>query len=286
MNKDELMNQILDNKDVNKIVKTNKLSADELSNNLTTLYSFIVDYNKCTGCKGLNQCKQFTVGKEPKLNYNGYFSISYVDCPFVQKINKKVNMQNSLLTYGCDINLDEKETLFMNVNRNELYNKAKIIYDKFMNCENPKGLFIYGPYGCGKTYFLKYYTKMLIKDGATVVFAYFPDLIRTIKSSVLIEGAVEEIIDNLKAADVLILDDFGGETMTPYIRDEVLGSVLQDRMERKALTFITSNLSPETLHQHLMESTKDIDELRAQRIEERIKSLMEFVPLNDINYRQ
>ena len=48
---------------------------------------------------------------------------------------------------------------------------------------------------------------------------------------------------------------------------------------------MTSNLDPVSLHNHLAETAKDIDELRASRIEERIRVLMEFVELNDTNYR-
>ena len=84
---------------------------------------------------------------------------------------------------------------------------------------------------------------------------------------------------------MLFLDDFGGETTTSFIRDEVLGAVLQERMENYKLTFMTSNLDPVSLHNHLAETAKDIDELRASRIEERIRVLMEFVELNDTNYR-
>jgi DNA replication protein DnaC len=57
-------------------------------------------------------------------------------------------------------------------------------------------------------------------------------------------------------------------------------------MENRKLTFITSNLDPASLHNHLAETAKDVDELKASRIEERIRILMEFVELNDSNYRK
>jgi primosomal protein DnaI len=122
------------------------------------------------------------------------------------------------------------------------------------------------------------------ENGKKVVFAYYPDLIRQIKSSIS-TGGLESTVDILKEADVLFLDDFGGETTTAFIRDEVLGAVLQDRMENKKLTFMTSNLDPAMLHNHLAETSKDVDELKASRIEERIRVLMEFVEINDIDYR-
>jgi len=85
--------------------------------------------------------------------------------------------------------------------------------------------------------------------------------------------------------EVLMLDDFGGETLTSYLRDEVLGAILQERMTNNRLTFMSSNLDPELLLAHLKESNRDIDDLRASRIYERIRTLMEFVKLVDEDYR-
>ena len=113
---------------------------------------------------------------------------------------------------------------------------------------------------------------------------YFPDLVRTIKAE--ITQGIEGYVEDLKNCDVLILDDFGGESMSPYIRDEVLGAVLQDRMENKKLTFITTNLDKDNLHEHLAESHQNIDDLKATRVEQRIYTLMEVFDFKDINYRK
>jgi primosomal protein DnaI len=151
--------------------------------------------------------------------------------------------------------------------------------------EQVKGIYLHGPYGCGKSYIMAWLANKFAENGKKVVFAYYPDLIRQIKSSIA-TGGLEEAVETLKDADVLFLDDFGGETTTTFIRDEVLGAVLQERMENRKLTFITSNLDPASLHNHLAETAKDVDELKASRIEERITILMEFVELNDSNYRK
>ena len=93
------------------------------------------------------------------------------------------------------------------------------------------------------------------------------------------------MIEQLKMVEVLILDDFGGETLTGYLRDEVLGAILQERMTNNRLTFMSSNLDQELLLAHLKESNLDIYDLRASRIYERIRTLMEFVKLVDEDYR-
>ena len=148
-----------------------------------------------------------------------------------------------------------------------------------------KGLYIHGRYGCGKTYLLAYLAKELAYRGHKVLFAYYPDLVRTLKSSIA-TGNLEDVVDRLKEVEILMLDDFGGEMLTSFIRDEVLGSILQDRMLNKRLTFISSNLDENLLFEHLKDTGREIDELRASRINERIKTLMTFVQLDDENHRK
>ena len=89
----------------------------------------------------------------------------------------------------------------------------------------------------------------------------------------------------MKNVEVLVLDDFGGETPSSYIRDEVLLPILQERMIYKRPTFMSSNLNTEQLLEHLAEGKTGVDMTRASRVWERIKALMDFVELNDNNYR-
>ena len=192
----------------------------------------------------------------------------------------------NLTTLACNLDNVDATSLFNDKpSRNIIYTKMMNIYNKTMNNETVKGIYLHGPYGCGKSYIMACFANKFAESGKKVVFAYYPDLIRQIKSSIS-NGGLEEAVEVLKEADVLFLDDFGGETTTTFIRDEVLGAVLQERMENRKLTFITSNLDPASLHNHLAETAKDVDELKASRIEERIRILMEFVELNDSNYRK
>ena len=178
------------------------------------------------------------------------------------------------------------KNLYKNVStRREIYQKLKDIYDnKVNNVNDNRGLFIHGSYGTGKSYICGCFAKAFARAGFNTIIAFYPELIRIIKSSIG-TGLIEEYIDLLKNADVLFLDDFGGEVSTQFIRDEVLFPILQYRMEHHMLTFMTSNLDKSTLHAHLSETTQSLDETKAYRIEERINALMDFVELKDVNYR-
>jgi len=49
----------------------------------------------------------------------------------------------------------------------------------------------------------------------------------------------------------LILDDIGAESISEWVRDEVLGAILQYRMSENLPTCYTSNFDYELLEQYL-----------------------------------
>ena len=148
-----------------------------------------------------------------------------------------------------------------------------------------KGLYLHGSYGTGKTYLLGYLADKLTYLGAEVVFVYYPDFVRLVKSSIS-DGTLEDLINLVKEAEVLIIDDFGGDSMTAFIRDEVLMTILHHRMVTNGLTFMSSNLDYVGLKAHLASTATENDEVKASRIIERIITLMDCLELKDENYRR
>ena len=89
----------------------------------------------------------------------------------------------------------------------------------------------------------------------------------------------------LKKCDILLIDDLGAETVTSWSRDEVLGTILQYRMENNLSIFITSNLTIEELETHLSIIKNNTDKVKARRIIERIKQLTNDIELISVNRR-
>jgi primosomal protein DnaI len=126
--------------------------------------------------------------------------------------------------------------------------------------------------------------KNLSEKGAKVFIAYYPDLTRHLRSSVA-TGELEKMIIKLKNYDILMLDDIGADTNSAFIRDEILGPVLQYRLHANLPVCMTSNFSFSELRNHFMESKNDLDVLKSDRIIERLRYLMTEVKLADRNYR-
>lgn len=82
-----------------------------------------------------------------------------------------------------------------------------------------------------------------------------------------------DVMEEIMTCDVLLIDDIGAENNSPWSRDEVLGTILQYRMDSDLTTFFTSNFTINELETELSETNKGTDLIKARRIIERIKYL-------------
>lgn len=90
----------------------------------------------------------------------------------------------------------------------------------------------------------------------------------------------------LKEVPVLILDDIGAETLSPWARDEVLGAILQYRVSENLPVLYTSNYTYDELEEHLAHSQKaGVEQLKAMRIMERIRYYTDAYKVDGINRR-
>lgn len=285
MEENKILKDVKKLKAVTSFLKEHNLDESFVDENALTFCSYKIKLDKCIGCKGLESCNQSFKGSAPALLYNGNnLLVEFLPCKY-QKKKLQEEEQNSRLTLiASNFKSFDFTNVYNNNERKELLIKVMDIYNAYKNNESTKGLYIYGPYGCGKSYILAWLANKLVELNASVLFAYYPELVRRIKSSIG-EGSLEDYLDELKNTEVLMIDDIGGESNSDFIRDEVLGAVLQYRMTNNMLTFMSSNLDPKLLLDHLSSGSKDVDRVKGSRVFERIKTLMDFVLLKDQNYR-
>jgi len=156
--------------------------------------------------------------------------------------------------------------------RKEVHKYMMDFLNKYTKDTPMKGMYLSGVFGSGKTYILAAFANELAKKGLRVSFVYYPDLVRELKSSIG-TGDLEEKVSKLKKVDVLMLDDIGGETASAFIRDEVLGPILQHRVLDELPTFFTSNLKMRVLIEALAMDKTPAEMAKAARIYERIRVL-------------
>lgn len=263
-----------------RLVKTIKSNEEVAMKYTSSLQDTVIELTHCEGCKGLAFCENrveghvyFPTNEEDKITF------SYAPCKFTRQAikNEKNSEEKELATAKMsDIDIGDK-------------NRVKTIkwlttfckqYDSSKKC---KGLYLHGNFGCGKTYLISAMFNELNKKRVSSEIVYFPDLLREIK------GDFENFADRmeyLKEVDLLLIDDIGAEKVTEWSRDEVLGTILQSRMNNYKSTFFTSNLTIEELERHLTMSSYSDDAVKARRIIERIKQLTEDIEMISENRRK
>lgn len=175
-----------------------------------------------------------------------------------------------------DIDIEDK-------NRYKVIKWLKKYFDDYEKVNTLKGLYLHGSFGSGKTYLISaLFNELEISKDAITEVVYLPETLRNMKEDF---SLVEDKVNYLKNVDILLIDDIGAENVTAWGRDEILGTILQYRMNNKLSTFFTSNLTLEELEVHLSLSKNSEDKVKARRIIERIKELTENLELVSINRR-
>ncbi len=148
-----------------------------------------------------------------------------------------------------------------------------------------KGIYLYGPLGVGKSYLLAATARKLASRGISTLMVYTPDFFREVKES-LQDHSLQNKLDALKKVPVLILDDIGAESLSPWARDEVLGAILQYRISENLPTLYSSNYNYTLLEEHLSHSAKGgIEIMKAKRIMERIIHYTDAYFVDGLNRR-
>lgn len=265
-----------------KLVNSLNVSEECLEKNTSKLEYTVKELNNCKNCKGLEFCKNKIMGyvEYPKEEKD---SLIFVFRPCKYEKNK-IKEKNNVIFFETPKILREAKLseFYPEKERLEIKKYIKEFISNYNKKEITKGLYLHGSFGSGKSYIISALLNELSKKGTKCVNVYFPSLLRSLKESF---ENFEDKINEIIKADVLLLDDIGAEKNTEWSRDEILGTILQYRMDNNLPTFFTSNLSIEELEDHLKITSKSMDIIKARRIIERIKQLTIDMGLISTNKR-
>lgn len=264
---------------------TNKM----IEKGLVKLYDFQKERTNCDGCKGLAHCKNMMKGYEPQLVVvRDSFDLHYRPCSYKIEDEKQKKQQQLMksLYVPSEILMARFDTMDRNEEREEACHQALAFALNAQPGEDGHGLYLYGKFGVGKTYIMGAVMNGLRNRQIESLIVYTPDFFREMRQAIS-DGTFQEKIDTVKKASVLILDDIGAETISGWIRDDVLGAILQYRMLEKLPTLFTSNYNYDELEEHLAYSERGgFERLKAKRIMERIRHFTTFVTVRGKNRRK
>lgn len=240
----------------------------------------------CQKCKNIMECLNEICGYVYyPVKHDNDLEFCYMPCKYKKAMDVEKAYQDNIMYF--DIPKDIKNASMKDIDTNDKNRFPVIKWIKdFLNGKVNKGLYLNGNFGCGKTFLLSAMFNELAKQGKKVAIIYYPEFLRALKESFGTDEEFKHKFNYIKKVEYLLLDDIGAETLTEWSRDEILGTILQYRMEEKLPTFFTSNLTMKELENHLATSTKQIDKVKAKRIIERVKQLTEEMILISENKRK
>ncbi|MBF0779684.1 MULTISPECIES: primosomal protein DnaI [unclassified Granulicatella] len=283
----KLIAQMMMDEDVKEFLKEHESELNEqiIANSYSKLYEFIKEKERIQ-IKGHSQNPGFA----PKLMLNvGYIDVVYqaTDEFLLQEEQRQVAKRIQTLEMPKGIAELRLSPNFLDAGKGRI-NAVKYIVE-FCKAyqDNPraehKGAYLYGTYGIGKTHLLGCLAGELASKGYSSYLVHFPSLVVELKEAIA-KNKVNEKLDIIKKASILMIDDIGGESLSAWIRDDVLMVILDYRMRQHLPTFFTSNLDFDSLVEHL-KGTSVEDERKSQRLMERIKVLAKPMEMRGANRR-
>ena len=105
-------------------------------------------------------------------------------------------------------------------------------------------LVLTGPVGCGKTHLAASIANYRLQQGQPAVFVVVPDLLDHLRSSFAPESPMtyDVLFDSIKNAPLLILDDLGAQSTTPWALEKLF-QLINHRYNGRLPTVITTSLN-------------------------------------------
>ncbi len=159
--------------------------------------------------------------------------------------------------------------------------RARMKVDEYLenweeNREAGRGLYFCGGVGTGKTHLAVAVMQEIIRrKRVPSLFVTIPELLDNLRGAYNDPARdLDEWMDAVKNADLLVLDDLGSEKATTWVQERLF--VIVNHRYREALpTIFTSNIGPEALPSQL-----------GQRTASRIIAMCEGVELEGADYRE
>ncbi len=284
----KLAEEVRQHPDVKMFIDENQdmLTEEIIERSMAKLYEFIQEKNKFHTKENM-----LAPGYEPQLTL-GHKQIDVLYVPTKELVLKRKQQEIKNRVDSLAIPKDVRSATFDQIEltegRQEAIQRAYLFVEAYL--ENPKsfhkGLYLQGPFGVGKTFLLGAIAYELAENGYATTMMHFPSFAVEMKQSIG-KNNMDEKLETIKRSPILMLDDIGADNMSSWIRDDILGVILQYRMQEQLPTFFSSNFNMNQLEQeHLRVSQRGEDEpLKAKRLMERIRYLADEIEVTGSNRR-
>ena len=264
--KEKSINELMKDQHVLDILSRYHLDRTIIENNWAEFLDYQEDMQKCFNCRGLDDCRKVTHGMKQLMEiHDGEVIISSTPCQY----GKELMERQEILSHIIVRNVSDKMVLVTPDDIKELSaHDQEAVKKAYSYILEPKkhGFFIQGKARTGKSTLAGFLIRNLAKNGYSCGYIHFPTFLMDLKNSFW-EYGNDNNMEALRRLDYLVIDDLGGENVTPWSRDEVLSSIITYRMQNQKPVFFTSEYSKEDLIKIYSLKAKDPrDRIKVERL--------------------
>lgn len=269
LNYNEILKNINESTLAKKLINELNLSDQEIKDNYELINNYIKINKRCENCKSMSNCDHSTKGHRYGLKRDfanqltDYFTICDI---YKEYYNRKKNLL--LTTFNEEELLDESQKNFILDNASMLGMDfvGKII--AILEGQNVNGAYLQLSNSKIRLKLIKSLAYgLLSKHKVTIV--KFSDLLKQIKSEFSSKPATTYNI--ALESDILIIDGLGNEAITTWSRDEILLSLLDNRLQSDKITILCSEFSLEGLRK--LYKLNNNDEVKVNQIIDKINEI-------------
>ena len=233
---------VLKDPEIKKLINDNKISAEEIDNNLGLFLKYFDDRKGCQNCVSLQNCSHAKNGIKTDIQIcNQKLVFKNVYCPKYYQDEEHNKFLNNYLerSFGkfyvglTSNNIGEQKF----VTENLITESITIL--KWYTDNDSNNLFIEGEDGSGKTLLSAILSNYCAKKGKTVAFYDVPMVCQTVRTVNTYSDEYRKIVNDLREADVLVLDNLMYERPSIEFRDGILMAALTYRNANAKKTIFT-----------------------------------------------
>lgn len=259
----KLVNELRDDLEVYEKLRSLNLTMGEVKENIGKLTDFKDDYNYCKACPGIEKCAKRTPHISMYVVKEGNFiATKYEPCKKIMD-QIKLDARYLIADFPNEWKSSNFSTIDLSSNRRPVIKKIIKDYTEDKN----DWVFIKGNHKVGKSFLLvaganEFISKTNQQAAVMNARTRFKEL-----ADLSISNPTE-FTKNLVALSnvpLLVIDDFGDEYKSEYIRDQILMPILLEREHQNKLTFFSSNYSIKEIQQ-LYSVGKSGGDIRARQL--------------------
>ena len=241
----EMQDEVFSNLKAIKYLTNLGLTETQINENIDKVYDFACDMKNCAGCKGIKFCNKDPRFLVNSVSYkNGFIERTITPC---KKYLEHVNFKNKLLQYDFP-----EEWLDNYINKDISNIKAiaqQTVLKKYafaLQGKSSEWVFLKGDIASGKSFMAATLCADAARNDAfsSIAFINVPSKFKQLSDLAFQKNPLfNSEIEKLQNVEMLVLDDFGNEFKSDFVRDNILYPILSMRVKNKKFTIITGNYS-------------------------------------------